>query len=424
MNERDLMSCAQTGSGKTAAFLIPTINILINKSYEHASMSKIEYVNNFKRVQPLCLILTPTRELALQIFDEACKFTLRTRIRPCVVYGGENIHMQISDLKKGCDILIGTPGRVIDLCDREKLSFKRINVLILDEADRMLDMGFEPQIRLIVESDHMPCNKYRQTLMFSATFPQKIQQLAGEFLKNDYIFLAIGRVGSACSSIKQQIEWVNENEKHLFLLDLLDLQPNILKLIFVETKRRARELEIYLNDKNYSAIAIHGDKNQQERIQALDLFRTGRVKILVATAVAARGLDVNDIGFVINFDLPHDIDDYVHRIGRTGRAGCSGKAISFFNENNINLAVDLGHLLAETKQNIPAFLSKYIGVKKTERKIETSYSNSKNYNYDSRRNLTNKTSYKLGRIKNNEIDYENQHLKIKPCDDLDWFDRN
>ena len=275
------------------------------------------------------------------------------------MYGGADIKAQMRDLDQGCHILVATPGRLIDLFDRGKVGLEKIRYLILDEADRMLDMGFEPQIRDIVEKRDMPRTGQRQTMMFSATFPKEIQHLARDFLKN-YIFLAVGRVGSTSVMITQKLIWVEEEEKRMFLIDLLRTDPTALTLVFVETKRGADELERFLVNENYPAISIHGDKSQNEREEALRSFRNARKPILVATAVAARGLDISNVKFVVNFDLPTDIDEYVHRIGRTGRAGNSGQAISFFNEKNKNIAKDLHDILKETQQEIPEFMSKMV----------------------------------------------------------------
>lgn len=236
-------------------------------------------------------------------------------------------------------------------------------------------MGFEPQIRDIVERRDMPKVGSRQTMMFSATFPKEIQILARDFL-NNYIFLAVGRVGSTSVMITQRLEWVEENEKRSFLLDLLRTDPNALTLVFVETKRGADELERYLVGEQYPAISIHGDKGQNEREEALRAFRCGRKPILVATAVAARGLDISNVKFVVNFDLPTDIDEYVHRIGRTGRAGNSGEAISFFNEKNRNIARDLYDILNETQQEVPDFLSKIVDeIRQTHHQNKSRYGN-------------------------------------------------
>jgi superfamily II DNA/RNA helicase len=276
-------------------------------------------------------------------------------VRPCVVYGGADIRGQMRDLDEGCHVLVATPGRLVDLYNKEKIGLKNIRYLVLDEADRMLDMGFEPQIRDIVERKDMP--RKRQTLMFSATFPKQIQTLAKDFLYN-YLFLTVGRVGSTSLNIKQRFEWVEESNKRSTLLDILCSEDQTaLKLVFVETKRGASELERYLLSEYYPAISIHGDKSQSERESALRQFKTGARPILVATAVAARGLDISNVKFVINYDLPNDIDEYVHRIGRTGRAGQNGEAISFFNDRNRGLTKEILTLLAESQQEIPAFLN-------------------------------------------------------------------
>jgi PL10A len=216
---RDLMACAQTGSGKTAAFLAP----ILNQMFVNGPPKNIPPPRPGGKVKqyPLALVLAPTRELALQIFDEACKFAYRSRVRPCVVYGGADPVAQMKDLDRGCQILVATPGRLLDMTERGKVGLEMIQYLVLDEADRMLDMGFEPQIRRIVLQDNMPPVGKRQTLMFSATFPKKVQELARNFLDN-YIFLAVGRVGSTSENITQKIFWVNECDKRSFFLDLLN----------------------------------------------------------------------------------------------------------------------------------------------------------------------------------------------------------
>ncbi|XKL62819.1 hypothetical protein PGB90_002652 [Kerria lacca] len=360
MSGRDLMACAQTGSGKTAAFLVP----ILNQMYERGPQA-FKIPNNsrtYKRKHyPLGLVLAPTRELAIQIYDEARKFSYRSRLRPCVVYGGANFGDQTRDLDRGCHLLVATPGRLVEMLERGKLSLECCRFLVLDEADRMLDMGFEPQIRRIVEQDSMPPTGERQTLMFSATFPKEIQILARDFLDN-YIFLAIGRVGSTSENITQRILWVHENDKRSCLLDLLGTHQfdqsstDSLTLIFVETKKGADSLEEFLHYEGYSVTSIHGDRTQREREEALRNFRCGSTPILVATAVAARGLDIPHVKHVINFDLPSDVEEYVHRIGRTGRMGNLGLATSFFNDKNRNLTRDLIELLIETKQDLPSWL--------------------------------------------------------------------
>ncbi|XP_077088178.1 DEAD-box helicase 3 X-linked b isoform X2 [Siphateles boraxobius] len=377
-SKRDLMACAQTGSGKTAAFLLPVLSQIYTEgpgeALQAAKNSAQENGKYGRRKQyPISLVLAPTRELALQIYDEARKFAYRSLVRPCVVYGGADIGQQIRDLERGCHLLVATPGRLVDMMERGKIGMDYCNYLVLDEADRMLDMGFEPQIRRIVEQDTMPPKGLRQTMMFSATFPKEIQILARDFLE-EYIFLAVGRVGSTSENITQKVVWVEENDKRSFLLDLLnatvipsEVQDNTgenvekpgkesLTLVFVETKKGADALEDFLYREGYACTSIHGDRSQRDREEALHQFRSGRCPILVATAVAARGLDISNVKHVINFDLPSDIEEYVHRIGRTGRVGNLGLATSFFNDKNGNITKDLLDILVEAKQEVPSWL--------------------------------------------------------------------
>lgn len=302
------------------------------------------------------MILAPTRELVSQIHEEARKFCYRSWVRPAVVYGGADINQQLRLIERGCDLLSATPGRLVDLIERGRISLANIRYLVLDEADRMLDMGFEPQIRRIVQGEDMPGVQERQTLMFSATFPRDIQMLARDFMK-DYVFLSVGRVGSTSENITQKIEYVEDNDKRSVLLDIVSVQGEKgLTLVFVETKRMADMLSDFLYTNNIAATSIHGDRTQRERETALQTFRTGRTPVLVATAVAARGLDIPNVTHVVNYDLPSDIDDYVHRIGRTGRAGNTGIATAFFNRGNRNIVRDLLELLREANQEIPGWL--------------------------------------------------------------------
>ncbi|KAG0470854.1 hypothetical protein HPP92_017554 [Vanilla planifolia] len=355
---RDLMACAQTGSGKTAAFCFPIISGIMNSPL-------VQKPRGARIVFPLALILSPTRELSVQIHDEARKFAYQTGVRVVVAYGGAPIVQQLRELEKGVDILVATPGRLVDLLERARVSLSMIRFLALDEADRMLDMGFEPQIRRIVEQMDMPPQGVRQTMLFSATFPKEIQRLASDFLAN-YIFLAVGRVGSSTDLIIQRVEFVQESDKRSHLMDLLHAQratgvqgKQALTLVFVETKKGADSLEHWLCLNGFPATSIHGDRTQQEREYALRSFKSGQAPILVATDVAARGLDIPHVAHVVNFDLPNDIDDYVHRIGRTGRAGKTGLATAFFNENSTSLARPLAELMQESNQEVPAWLGRY-----------------------------------------------------------------
>ncbi|CAO3690403.1 unnamed protein product [Rhizopus stolonifer] len=352
---RDLMACAQTGSGKTAGFLFPVFSQLFVKGPIYPAEEAREGYRA-RKAYPQVLILAPTRELVSQIYDEAKKFAYRSWVKPAVVYGGADIGAQIRNLERGCDLLVATPGRLSDLLERARVSLSLVRYLVLDEADRMLDMGFEPQIRRIVEKENMPSVEHRNTLMFSATFPREIQYLARDFLK-DYIFLSVGRVGSTSENITQKVEYVEDGDKRSVLLDILHSNKvSGLSLIFVETKRMADSLSDFLLCQNFPATAIHGDRSQRERERALESFKSGRTPIMVATAVAARGLDIANVAHVISYDLPSDIDDYVHRIGRTGRAGNTGLATAFFNRNNKNIVNDLINILAEANQEVPSFL--------------------------------------------------------------------
>ena len=345
----DMMACAQTGSGKTAGFLFPVIANLLRDGAvpePEGHHSRGSFIS--------ALVLAPTRELASQIFDEAQKFCYCTGVKPyCVYGGGPNIKSQEDELHRGVDLLVATPGRLIDHLERQSVRLECIRFLVLDEADRMLDMGFEIQIRQIVNEKGM--RPERQTFMFSATFPSAIQRLAQDFMK-DYIFLSVGRVGAASKDVTQTVEWVEQHHKTEFCIDFLSRVPEGLVLIFCETKRGANQLEEVLCRERFPASSIHGDKSQREREEALHLFKTARTPILVATDVAARGLDIPNVTQVINFDMPTNIDDYVHRIGRTGRVGNLGQALSMFNEKNRNIGSDLANLLLENEQSCPTWL--------------------------------------------------------------------
>ena len=352
---RDLMACAQTGSGKTGGFLFPILHQSFVQGPSPIPPQASGAGYRQRKAYPTALILAPTRELVSQIYDESRKFAYRSWVRPCVVYGGADIGSQLRQIERGCDLLVATPGRLVDLIERGRISLCNIKYLVLDEADRMLDMGFEPQIRRIVQGEDMPPTGSRQTLMFSATFPRDIQMLAQDFL-NDYVFLSVGRVGSTSENITQKVEYVEDVDKRSVLLDILHTHGAGLTLIFVETKRMADSLSDFLINQNFPATSIHGDRTQRERERALELFRNGKCPILVATAVAARGLDIPNVTHVINYDLPTDIDDYVHRIGRTGRAGNTGIATAFFNRGNRGVVRELLELLKEANQEVPSFL--------------------------------------------------------------------
>ncbi|XP_069913007.1 probable ATP-dependent RNA helicase DDX4 isoform X6 [Oryctolagus cuniculus] len=346
---RDLMACAQTGSGKTAAFLLP---ILAHLMREGVTASR------FKELQePECIIVAPTRELINQIYLEARKFSFGTCVRAVVMYGGTQLGHSIRQIVQGCNILCATPGRLMDIIGKEKIGLKQIKYLVLDEADRMLDMGFGPEMKKLISCPGMPSKEQRQTLMFSATFPEEIQRLAGEFLKSTYLFVAVGQVGGACRDVQQTVVQIGQYSKREKLVEILRNTGDERTMVFVETKKKADFIATFLCQEKISTTSIHGDREQREREQALGDFRCGKCPVLVATSVAARGLDIENVQHVINFDLPSTIDEYVHRIGRTGRCGNTGRAISFFDpESDNHLAQPLVKVLTDAQQDVPAWL--------------------------------------------------------------------
>nr|USE40364.1 ATP-dependent RNA helicase [Rachycentron canadum] len=346
---RDLMACAQTGSGKTAAFLLPILQQLMTDGVAASQFSELQ--------EPEAIIVAPTRELINQIYLEARKFAFGTCVRPVVVYGGVSTGHQIREICRGCNVLCGTPGRLLDVIGRGKVALNKLRYLVLDEADRMLDMGFEPDMRRLVASSGMPSKENRQTLMFSATYPEDIQRMAADFLKTDYLFLAVGVVGGACSDVEQTVIEVAKFSKREQLLDILKTTGTEHTMVFVETKRMADFIATFLCQEQVPTTSIHGDREQREREQALADFRSGKCPVLVATSVAARGLDIPDVQHVVNFDLPNNIDEYVHRIGRTGRCGNTGRAVSFYDPDaDGQLARSLVTILSKAQQEVPSWL--------------------------------------------------------------------
>ncbi|CAH7684502.1 P-loop containing nucleoside triphosphate hydrolase protein [Phakopsora pachyrhizi] len=342
LSGRDLVAISATGSGKTIGFSLPAM-IHINAQPLLAPGDG-----------PIVLILAPTRELAVQIQGECTKFGASSRIRNTCVYGGVPKGQQIRDLGRGAEIVIATPGRLIDMLESHKTNLQRVTYLVMDEADRMLDMGFEPQIRKIVEQ----IRPDRQTLMFSATWPKEVQRLAHEYLK-DFIQVNVGSLDlTANVNITQIVEVCSDFEKRGKLIKHLEkISAESAKvLIFVGTKRVADDLTKYLRQDGWPSLAIHGDKQQQERDWVLGEFKSGRSPIMIATDVASRGLDVKDISYVINYDMPNGIEDYIHRIGRTGRAGRTGTAYSYISADQNKLARELVKILQDAKQNVPPAL--------------------------------------------------------------------
>merc|ERR1712025_1027076 len=311
---------------------------------------------------PQVVIMAPVRELVIQIYDEARKFCGGTNLRCSLVYGGTSVQDQLLALSQGCNILVAAPGRLLDFVERGRISFKNIQCLILDEADRMLDMGFMPQVKNCVYHQTMP--RRRQTLMFSATFPRQVQGLAREFLHN-YLFLQVGIVGGACTDVRQtfhDVTSMNKMDKNEMLIDMLKDQMGKNKkektLIFVEQKKHADVLAMVLCQDDIPATTIHGDRAQEEREMALNDFKTGSKPILVATAVAARGLDIKGVTHVVNFQMPKEVEEYVHRIGRTGRVGNTGRATSLWDWNTDGgIQRDLVRILSDTKQPVPDWMA-------------------------------------------------------------------
>ncbi|CAD6886969.1 unnamed protein product [Tilletia controversa] len=343
LSGRDVVAIAETGSGKTIGFALPAM-VHINAQPLIAPGDG-----------PIALILAPTRELANQIQVECNRFGSTSKLRTVAVYGGVPKGQQIRELQRGAEIVIATPGRLIDMLESGKTNLRRVTYLVMDEADRMLDMGFEPQIRKILSQ----IRPDRQTLMFSATWPKEVQSLARDFLR-DGIQVNIGSHELAANHrVKQIIEICTDYEKRGKLVKHLDMisQENAKVLIFTNTKRIADELTKHLRQDGWPALAIHGDKQQQERDWVLAEFKSGRSPIMVATAVASRGLDVKDIKYVINYDFPTNTEDYVHQIGRTGRAGTTGTAYTYFTTDNSKQAKELLAILREAKQEIPRELN-------------------------------------------------------------------
>ncbi|KAL0341564.1 UNVERIFIED_CONTAM: DEAD-box ATP-dependent RNA helicase 30 [Sesamum calycinum] len=338
---RDLIGIAETGSGKTLAYLLP--------AFVHVSAQP----RLAQGEGPIALVLAPTRELAVQIQEEAVKFGSYANIRSTCIYGGAPKGPQIRDLKRGVEIVIATPGRLIDMLEAQHTNLKRVTYLVLDEADRMLDMGFEPQIRKLVSQ----IRPDRQTLYWSATWPREVETLARQFLRNPYKVIIGSADLKANQSIRQVIEVMTDLEKYNRLIRLLkDVMDGSKILIFVETKKGCDQVTRQLRMDGWPALSIHGDKSQDERDWVLADFKSGRSPIMIATDVAARGLDVKDIKCVVNYDFPSSLEDYVHRIGRTGRAGASGTAFSFFTHGNANMQ-DLIKILQQAGQVVPPQLA-------------------------------------------------------------------
>lgn len=379
IKEKDLLVCAPTGMGKTIAFLVPALNFLLSTRTKGSG----------KKARVKLLVLTPTRELAIQINNDCSLLGRGTGVISRVIYGGDNRREQINSLRGGADILIGTPGRMNDFLAQGVIHVDTVEILVFDEADRMLDMGFEPQIRSLLE--YLDPNKGRQTMMFSATFPKPLQMIARDFFQKQFLEISIGH--GTLENITQEIVFLEtsypsaRNEQLLRILGGFDYavaQPSedagwsnggaartnlVWKVkkqepkenkpkvvVFVETKQQCVVLESFLQSRGIGCTSIHGDKSQREREDSLGKFRLCQRPILIATSVAARGLDIPGIELVVNYNMPSDVKEYVHRIGRTGRAGNRGRSVTFFTEEDRAQAAELIEVIKSANQAPPQFL--------------------------------------------------------------------
>ena len=324
LNGCDLLGCAQTGTGKTCAFMIPIL----------------QRISDRKGIK--ALVLTPTRELAAQIYDNCLAYTKYTKQRSVVIFGGVKQRGQELELKKGCDVLIATPGRLNDLVTQGIIALDKIEVFVLDEADRMLDMGFIHDVKKIVKQ--LPV--HRQTLLFSATMPASIKKLADQLLTKPK-YVSVAPISSTAELVEQSVMFVSKNEKKRALIYLLGKTELRSVLVFTRTKHLANRIVRDLEGNGIQAMAIHGNKSQSQRTLALSKFKNNEIRVLVATDIAARGLDIDELSHVINYDLPNIAETYVHRIGRTGRAGARGTAISFCDEEERVYLKDIEKLIGK-----------------------------------------------------------------------------
>ncbi len=313
LDGRDILGCAQTGTGKTAAFATPILQRL--SSAKPASG---------KQSQARCLVLCPTRELATQIADDFRRYGKHLQVRHTVIFGGVNENPQIKSLHHGTDVIVATPGRLLDLMEQGHVDLRAIEILVLDEADRMLDMGFIRDIRKIVAQ--LP--RKRQTMLFSATMPAEIRELADGLLHNPAV-VQVARVAATAENIDQSVYFVEKSNKPQLLAHLVNELPMSRAIVFTRTKHGADRVVRHLHARGIRAEAIHGNKSQNARERALSNFRSSKIPVLVATDIASRGIDIDDVSHVVNYDLTHEPEVYVHRIGRTARAGASGSAVSF-----------------------------------------------------------------------------------------------
>jgi ATP-dependent RNA helicase RhlE len=329
----DLLGCAQTGTGKTAAFAIPIIQLLHNSSHQQSKGTRAIRA----------LIVTPTRELAIQIADSFAAYGKNTPLKYAVIFGGVGQKAQTDALAKGVDILIATPGRLLDLMNQRYISLKSINLFVLDEADRMLDMGFIHDVKKLIAA--LPAK--RQSLFFSATMPPVIQKLAAEILK-DPVKVEVTPESSTADTINQFVYMVDRDNKNKLLIHILEDKNIKTALVFTKTKHGADKVVKMLLNHGIKAAAIHGNKSQNARQRALEEFKSHKIRVLVATDIAARGIDVDDLAYVVNYEIPNIPETYVHRIGRTGRAGANGTAFSFCDIDEKEFLQDIQKIIGKS----------------------------------------------------------------------------
>ena len=336
---KDIMAAAQTGTGKTAGFTLPLLEILSQGQPPAANQAR-------------ALVLTPTRELAAQVEESIKNYSQNLPLTSTVVFGGVKINPQMMRLRKGVDVLVATPGRLLDLYNQKAIRFSQLEVLILDEADRMLDMGFIHDIRKIIAV--LP--KKRQNLLFSATFSNDIRQLA-KTIVHDPVEISVSPRNTTAPTVKQWIHPVDKKQKSALLTQLIKEHEWQQVLVFTRTKRGANQLTRFLETEGVLAAAIHGNKSQGARTKALAEFKAGKIRALIATDIAARGLDIEQLPQVVNFDLPNVPEDYVHRIGRTGRAGSTGQAISLVSADEFESLSDIERLIQQllTREMVDGF---------------------------------------------------------------------
>ena len=334
LSGRDLIGLAQTGTGKTAGFTLPIVHNLISTPLTAENGEPVHRVR--------VLILTPTRELAAQVEESFRKYGKYTDLRVVPIFGGVGIEPQSKALLNGVDVVVATPGRLLDHMERQNVSFDDLEVLVLDEADRMLDMGFAPQLNRIVAE--IP--PYRQTLLFSATMPPEVEALARKYLRKPVV-VQVGRRSEAASTVTHAVYPVPRDRKSTLLVELLKEANMDSVLIFTRTKHGADRVVRHLEDQGIAATAMHADKSQGERTRALEDFKSGKIRVLVATDIAQRGLDVSGISHVINYDVPQQPEDYVHRIGRTGRAAATGDAYTFMSPDEIAMVRTIERMIGQ-----------------------------------------------------------------------------